>query len=116
MPRSPRPQTKKTTGKKTAGLSPLNVSPVHSHPLGQPAPARRVTISEHLRARVAHNVSPDDRRILDFSEKGARHVAELLHPSPSCDVQRCHVPRWTRTCLVTAAAASVPVRWRGLPR
>jgi len=41
-------------------------------PLGQPAPARRVTLSAHLRARVAHIPhSPDHDRILDLSEKTA---------------------------------------------
>jgi hypothetical protein len=40
-------------------------------PLGQPAPARRVAISTHVRARVAHTAhSPHDDRIEDFSEKG----------------------------------------------
>ena len=41
-------------------------------PLGQPAPARRVTLSARLRARVAHILhSPHHDRTLDFSERTA---------------------------------------------
>src|SRR5580704_3453922 len=41
-------------------------------PLGQPAPARHVTLSYRVRARVAHIPhSPDHDRILNCSEKTA---------------------------------------------